>query len=128
MNLVERGYRLLDRGARTAAGTTVRYIRGADVISDSLPAFLDSSAIEQVTEGNTSVVGRQFLWQLHRDELRWENQFTRPKRLDLIEWKYAGVIYVFEVLSDAGQDAQAIDPRSPWIEASVKLMERRLEQ
>lgn len=124
MNLVARGYRLKDRAVRTAAGLTVQYIRGNDVISDALPAALDASDIEQVVEGNTTVVGRQFNWQLHREEFLLNNEPIRPKRRDLIRWFYEGSEYSFEVLTDAAQAALPNDMRNTYITVSTKLVPR----
>lgn len=127
MNLVDRGYRLLDRGARTAAGMTVRYLRGAEEVSSELPALLNSADIEQVIEGGATVVGRQFVWQVHRAEMLLGNAPITPQPLDFIEWSRDDAVYVFKVMPDAALAAQAVDPRSPWLPASTKLIERRSE-
>lgn len=121
---LQRGFALLNRVMEPAAAESVRYIRGATVISDELPALLSAQLIEQISEGGPSIVGRQFTWRLKRDELRWDNAPTKPRRSDRIEWVHGGTTYQFEVVRDvAGAESPEVDPRSEWIPANVKLLE-----
>ncbi len=122
MNLLDRGYRLLDRGAQAAAGLTIRYLRGDEEISDELPAMLTAADIEQVIEGGSTVVGRHFVWQVHRAEMLLEGAAIKPEALDIIEWTKDETVYVFKVMPDAAQAAQAVDPRNPWLPASTKYV------
>lgn len=120
---LRRGFAMLNRVMEPAAAESVRYIRGATVISDELPATLSAPQIEEISEGGGSVVGRQFTWLLKRDELLIDNAQVRPQRNDLIEWFHNGTTYVFEVLPGSGGVASDnVDPRSDWIPASAKLM------
>lgn len=126
MTLVGRGFRLLDRAMEPAAAESVRYIRGAVVISDALDAVLSNQQIEQITDGGAAIVGRQFSWRLKRSDLVLDSEEVAPQKFDKIEWAYGGRVYVFEVLPEAGlPESGAVDPRSNWIPASVKLVETR---
>lgn len=69
------------------------------------------------------LVGRQFTWQLFRDDLVIDGAKTGPQKLDRIRWIWNSTEYVFEVLPEtAGPAMGAVDPRSDWIPASVKLI------
>lgn len=117
--LLQRGFRLLNRCMEPAAAESVRYLRGAEVISDAMRALLSAPQIEVIADGGAAVVGRQFTWRLNRDDLG-----TKPKRLDRIEWFNGGKTYKFEVLPEAGQpEAGATDPRSDWVPAAAKLVD-----
>ncbi len=120
--LLNRGFRLLNRCTETVAAESVRYLRGALVISDALPATLSNQQIEQVTSADSVVVGRQFTWRLKRSDLQIDGAEQKPQRDDRIEWVHCGKTYVFKVLPELGlPEAGAVDPRSDWVPASVKL-------
>lgn len=122
-SLIDRGFALLNRVVTPAAATTVRYTRGATVISDALPAALSNQQIEQLTESGAAVVGRQFTWRLKRSELVLNGLGTTPQKFDRITWILRGTEFVFEVLPESGQpEMGAVDPRNDWIPASVKLV------
>ena len=122
--LLQNGFALLNRAMRTAAGESVTYTRGALVISEALPATLSNQQIEQLSDGGPMLIGRQFTWQLYRGDLVVDGVATTPQKLDRIKWIWGGTEYVFEVLPEtAGPAMGAVDPRSDWIPASVKLIE-----
>lgn len=121
---IARGFALLNRVMEPAAAETVRYSRGGTVISEGLPATLSAQQIELVTEGGAAIIGRQFKWLLKRADLRVDNAEVRPEKFDRIEWNMGGRVYVFEVLPEIGStESGAVDPRSDWIPASVKLID-----
>lgn len=120
---IDRGFDLLNRVVTPAAADSVRYTRGATVISDALPAALSAPQIQLVMEGGVAIVGRQFKWSLKRSELLWEGAVDRPRRNDRIEWLRDGRIYAFEVLPETGgSESAAVDPRNDWIPATVQLL------
>lgn len=123
-SLIDRGFALLNRATTPAAVTTVRYTRAATVISEALPATLSNQQIEQLSDSGTSVIGRQFTWRLKRADLVIGGAKTDPQKFDKIVWVWAGTEFVFEVLPETGApEMGAVDPRSDWIPASVKLIE-----
>ncbi len=123
-SLIDRGYTFGNRGIKSAASTSVRYSRAATVISDALKATLSNQQIEEISDTGSSVIGRQFTWRLYRPDFVIDGVGTTPQKFDRIEWIRAGTQYVFEVLPEiGGPEAGAVDPRSDWIPASVKLIE-----
>ena len=124
-NLLQRGFRLLNRATEPVAAESVTYTRGATVISEALSATLSNQQIEQLTDGGLAVIGRQFTWRLKRDDLQIDGSPTLPQKLDRIAWVWGDFEYVFSVLPETAQpEGGAVDPRSDWIPASVKLIER----
>ena len=125
-SLIDRGHALMNRIKSPAKATTVRYIRGAAVISDALEAGLSNQQIEQVTGAGVAFIGRQFTWDLKRDGLFVDGAVDKPRRDDRIEWVRSGQTFVFVVMPELGSpESNAVDPRSDWIPASVKLIEVR---
>ncbi len=123
-SLIDRGFALLNRAETPAAATAVVYKRGATVISEALPAALSNQQIEQLTDGGATVIGRQFTWRLYRPDFVIDGVATTPQKFDRIEWTLAGTEFVFAVLPETGgPEAGAVDPRSDWLPASVKLIE-----
>lgn len=113
---------MLNRAMEPAAATTVRYTRGAAVISDALTATFTAEQVEIVTASDTTVIGRQFTWRLKQSELLVDNAKTKPQRNDVIEWYFGGTTYTFTVLPElSGVESQTADIRSDWVSASVKL-------
>lgn len=123
---LNRGFSFLNRSMEAAAAESVRYTRGAVVVSDALTATLSNQQIQQITDGESVLVGRQFTWQLKRSELMFDSQPTEPMRGDLIEWKQDGRTYVFEVLPEASQpEAGIVDMRLGFLPAAVKVVDVR---
>lgn len=121
--LLQRGFARLNAAMQDVAAESVRYIRGATVISDAMPALLSAPQIQVVTDGGLSVVGRQFNWSVSKDELIAEGVRDQPRRNDVIEWICGGTTYAFEVLPDIrGSDAAASDPRDGFWPAAAKLI------
>lgn len=121
--LIQRGFALMNRTVGTAAGENVRYLRGATEIHSALPATLAAPQFELIDEGGATIIGRQFTWQLHRAELRWNGQEDFPRANDIIKWIHNGIRYWFVVQPEVGAEpeAGAFDPRSDWIPATTKL-------
>lgn len=122
--LLQRGFALLSRGMEAAAVETVRYTRGVNVVGEGVRALLSNQRVEQVTDGGAAIIGRQFTWQLNRDDLRLNGEAFKPLKSDRIEWELNGKTYVFLVMPEvASPEAPAVDPRSEWITAVAKLAE-----
>lgn len=123
--LIARGYALLNRVAEPAAAESVRYLRNAIVVSDALPAIIAAADITQVLEGDGTIIGRQLQVRLKRSHLVIDNVPIQPEPYDRIEWIHDGRTIVMEVLKDAVRgEAPAVDERSDWVPASVKIKER----
>ena len=104
----------------------MKYTREATVISEALTATLSNQQIQQITDGESAIIGRQFTWRLNRSDLVFESQATEPRRGDQIEWIHENKTYVFEVLPEAIQpEAGQVDPRSEYIPAAVKVVDVR---
>jgi hypothetical protein len=122
-SLTDRGFNLLNKSKQTAAATTVRVIRGSEVVSDGMQAVLSAPQIEFVSNAG-SLVGRQFRWDLKREQFKYRGKLDEPRALDRIEWSLNGRLFVFEVLSRSNMpEMDAVDPRSDWLPASAKLAE-----
>lgn len=124
--LLQRGFRLLNRCMEPAAAESVRYLRGAEVISDAMRALLTINRVDLTTQDGASIIGRRFVWQLKRDELMVNGAEVRPERLDQIEWDYNGRTYAFQVLPEqAMPEDRAVDMRADYIPANTQLLEVR---
>ncbi len=121
-NLLDRGYTIMNRIVEPIAAATVRYIRATTEISSALPATFSAPRIDSIDEGGATNIGRQYTFELKRSELLWEGREDRPRVNDVIEWIVGGLLYRFEVQPEQGNpEAPAVDPRSEWVPASVKL-------
>ncbi len=120
---VQRGYSLLNRLAQPMAAESVRYLRGTTEISSAMPAIFKSPQIELIDEGGASIIGRKFIWELKRDQLLWEGVEDRPRINDVIEWTRGNKTHTFTVQPEVGAtpEAGAVDMRSDWVPAFVKL-------